>query len=169
VFLLILLAVLAAAALHVSRTGGRSRARIGEIGLLYMLVGYCGVPMLLASLYNLARPEHVAEILGFPAGNPFQQFLGSAYVGMSVLALLALRYRGGYLVAPAAIWAMFFAGATLIHLNDLGAAIHGGHGHGHGGGGGGVLLALWIFATHGLISVLLLGFLWMSGAWRQRG
>lgn len=157
-FLILLAGVLVAAAIHVARMNDRSVGRIGEVVLLYVLIGYCGVPMLVMSGALLIAPERVATGLGFPAGNPFQEFLGYAYLGMSLLAVLAVRYRGEFLVAPAVVWAVFFLGATGIHLRDAGgrgALTHGG------------LLA--ILLTHALISILLIGALWASGVWRSRG
>ena len=151
-FLLLLSAVLVAAAIHIARVGARRPQRLGEIALLYLLVGYCGVPMLALSVMNLVWPEHLAAHLGFTAGNPFQAFLGVAYLGMSLIAVLPLRYRGLFLIGPALVWTVFFAGATVVHLQDYGAR--------------GALThqsALLIFATHGLISVLLVTALIASG------
>ena len=95
---------------------------------------------MIVSLINLSHGPLAAVTLGFPPDNPFQDFLGYAYLGMSVIALLALRYRGTYLVGPSLLWAIFFAGATLVHL-----------GNSHSGGvlSHGSLLA--IFLSHGLI------------------
>lgn len=151
-FLLLLAAVLVAAAIHIARVGARGPRRIGEIGLLYLLVGYCGLPMLAVSVINLAWPDQLAAHLGFTPGSPFQAFLGVAYLGMSIIAVLPLRYRGLFLIGPAVVWAVFFAGATVVHLHDYGAR--------------GALThhsAILIFSTHGLISVLLLAALISSG------
>lgn len=151
-FLLLLAAVLVAASIHIARVGARTPQRIGEIGLLYLLVGYCGVPMLLVSVVNLVWPDHLAAHLGLTPGGRFQEFLGIAYFSMAVLAVLPLRYRGVFLIGPAVVWTIFFAGATIVHLQDYSAR--------------GVLThhsALLIFVTHGLISVLLAAALVSSG------
>lgn len=156
-FLFLLAAVLVAASVRIARMRDRSSRRVGEVGLLYVLVGYCGLPMLAVSVGILVWPDRVADILDFPAGNPFQEFLGYAYLGMSILSVLALRYRGTFLIGPALCWAVFFAGATFVHLKDYGER--------------GVLThhgALAIFASHGLISVLLIVALLASGLLRQR-
>lgn len=157
-FTVLLVVVLVAAAIHVARMSDRSVGRIGRVVLLYMLIGYCGVPMVMVSGATLIAPNRVAAVLGFPAGNPFQEFLGYAYLGMSLLSMLAVRFRGEFLVAPALVWAVFFAGATRIHLRDLagrGALTHGG--------------LLEMLLTHTLISILLVGALWASGVWRRGG
>jgi hypothetical protein len=156
-FILLLLVVLIAIAIHWYRSPARTPERLGVLTLLYVLVGYCGVPMLLISVWNLADPALAPRLLGFAADNPFQTFLGWAYLGMSLIATAALRWRGAYLIGPALVWATFFAGATSIHLADLGergALTHSG--------------ALGIFAMHGLISLLLLGGLGLSGLLRRR-
>ncbi len=151
-FLYLLLALLVGWSIHVARMKDRTPRRAGEVGLLYILVGYCGIPVLAVSVGSLARPDRAAAILGFPAGNPFQDFLGYALLGMSVLAVLVLRYRGTFLIAPAICWAVFFAGATAVHLNDFGeqgVLTHGSMVH--------------VFASHGLISLLLAAALVVSG------
>lgn len=156
-FVLLLLALLVASAVHVSMTGRRSASTAGEVVLLYLLVGYCGLPMLAVSAVSLLRPDAVADWLGLPIGDPFQQFMSVAYLGMSVVATLALWYRGHYLIAPAVCWAVFFAGATVVHLDHYGE--QGGLGHGE---------LLHTFATHGLISLLLLGSLLATDLLRER-
>lgn len=155
-FLIILAVVLAGAAAHVAlrvRGGDRSRERVSEVVLLWTLVGYCGIPMLVVAGMILIHPHETLEAFGFPTGNPIAEFFGWAYLGMALSATLALRYRGAYLVAPALIWAIFFIGATFLHL-------------GESPGGGTHAGALAILATHGLISLILLGALLASGAWR---
>lgn len=155
-FALLLGAVLVAAGIHIARLAVRTTERMAEVALRWLLVGYCGIPMVAVSIFLLARPDGAAEILGFTPGNPFQAFLGWAYLGMSLIAAGALRYRGTYLVGPAVCWAVFFAGATAVHLGGAhgGATTH--------------VEALRILATHGLISVLLAVAL-LAGASRPGG
>ena len=157
-FHFLLFVVIGAAAIHVLASSSRDRQRVGELLLLYVLVGYCGGPGLILTGVNLMFPAEVATALGFPVGNPFQQFVGAAYLGMSIVALLALRYRGDYLVAPTLVWATFFGYATFIHSFDFAAEGRLSHG-----------MMLVIFVSHGLVSVVLLAALWMSGAGRRSG
>lgn len=157
-FSILLVGLLIAAAVHIARIRPRTRERAGEILLLWVLIGYCGLPMLAVSAFTLLRPESVAGMLGFPAGNPFQTFLGWSYLGMSVIATLALRYRGTYLIGPAIVWSVFFAGATFIHL-----------GEGSGGGGVSHTEVLAILGSHALVTLVLLGGLAASGLAGRRG
>jgi hypothetical protein len=149
-FVYLLALLLLAATVHAAVLRDRTVGRVAELVLLYVLVGYCGVPMLAVSIWVLASPERAATGFGFDAARPLLDFFGWAYLGMSLLSLLALRYRGTFLIAPVVVWAVYLGGATLVHLQ-------GAQGR-----------ALEIVASHGLIAVLLVGTLIASGAWRRR-
>lgn len=155
-FFVLLIILLVAASAHAAFTKPHVVTRGARLFLLYLLVGYSGIPMVLVSIWCLARPGEAASILGFPPGGPFQQFFAVAYLGMSITSLLAPFLRRSYVIGPAVCWAVFFAGATAIHLSDERAR------HALSVGS-----ALVIFSTHGLISVLLLIALFMSRAWRN--
>lgn len=154
-FHLILLLVLVGAAVHVLRLPDRRPSNVGETVVVWVLVGYCGIPMIGFMLFGLVHPSEVAGMVGFEPGSPFQIFTTWALLGMGAAATLAVRYRGAYLVGPSLAWAIFFVGATMIHLHQYDAAGH-----------LDASLGLLVFATHGLISLLLLGGLAASGAWR---
>ena len=147
VFLLVLL--LLGAGVHAAQSSERSMRRSAELFLLYLLVGYCGVPMLAVSIWVLTSPVRAAAGFGFTAEGPLLAFFGWAYLGMSLLAILSLVYRRTYLVAPVVVWAVYLGGATLVHLQESGGR------------------GLEIFASHGLVAVLLLAALAASGAWKQ--
>jgi hypothetical protein len=157
VFQLLLFAVVLAAAIHFARSTPRTTERAGTLLLLWVLVGYCGLPMVAVSVVNLASPEFAARLLGFPTGSPFQHFFGWAYLGMSLVATLAAFYRGAFLIGPAVVWAVFFAGATWVHLSDMSgreALTHGG--------------VVAVFLAHGFVSLVLVGGLLASGVLRAR-
>ena len=149
-FFYLLAILLVAAAVHVARMPDRTVEGGAEVALLYLLVGYCGIPMLAVSLWVLLSPKAAAHGFGFEASGPILAFFGYAYLGMSLLSLLALRYRQTFLVAPVVVWAVYLGGATAVHLQGSGDN------------------AFEIFASHGLIAVLLVVTLFLSGAWRRR-
>lgn len=150
-FHLVLALAIVGAAIHVTRLAVRSSDRVGETVLVWVLVAYCGVPMVGFMAYGLMHPVEFAGITGFEPGSPFQTFVTWALLGMGVSATAALRYRGAYLVGPSLAWAIFFIGATSIHFQQYRASGDLTHGS-----------MLMIFTTHGLISIILLGALVMS-------
>ena len=82
---------------------------------------------------------------------PLLPWIASLYTGAGLLGALAVRWRGDYLIGPAVLWSVFFAGATYAHLHT--EIEHGGIGP-HG--------VMWILASHGLVSVVLLALLWRA-------
>jgi hypothetical protein len=155
VFFYLLLGLLVGAAIHIARQRDRSVRRIGELGLLWVLVGYCGWAMLSHTLESLILPSMIARYHGFAEGGVWQTFTAVALLAMSVSAVIAPWYRGTYLIGPTLSWAIYFAGATVVHLQDDAAS-----------GPVAVGTVVGIFTTHGLIAVLLLVFLGMSGVLR---
>jgi hypothetical protein len=154
-FVLLLALLLIAWVVHLRRADVRTRARGGELLVRYVLAGYCGIPMLVVAGILLIHPHESAHILGVEPDHPFGRFFGWAYLGMALAATLTLRFRGTYLIGPAVVWAVFFAGATVVHI-DMGG---GAGAMGHRG-------LFFILAAHALVSVLLVAGLWTSGVWR---
>jgi len=157
VFIALLLGLLVAATAHAVVSGRRSRRAVAELFLVYVLVGYCGLAMVVVGVFGLAVPARAAAWLGWPPGNPFQLFASYAMLGMGAASMLGLWLRGRYLVGPAVAWAVFFGGATFGHLCDLGR-----RGMSHGA-------ALHVFLTHTSITLLLVALLALGAASAGRG
>jgi hypothetical protein len=153
-FVFVIAGLLLVVIVHAAMLSNRSAAKVAELGLLYLLVGYCGIPMFAVSVWALVYPQGAAMALGF-ANGPLLSFFAWAYLGMSIIALLSLRYRGTYLVAPVAVWAVYLGGATQVHFQGTSQA----HGPMHAS-------PLEVFAAHGFVALLLLVALAVSGAWR---
>lgn len=153
-FTYLLLLLLAGAAVHIAKLPDRTPARGAAVLLQYLLVGYCGVPMLAVSLWALLSPVVVARMFGVGAAGPLLGFFGYAYLGMSLVAVLTLWYGGTFLVAASVVWAVYLGGATVVHLTKFGRPSAGG--------------VVEIFVSHGLIAVLLVTGLIVSGAWRRK-
>lgn len=150
-FLALFVIFLVAGWIHALKTGPRTRRRFTELLLVYPLVGYFGILMLVVAVYGLAAPARFAASHGWAVSvnNPFQQFLAVAYGAMAIVATLAVWLRGRYLIGPAGCWSLFFLGATYIHVVDFaerGREIT-------------FTLVLRLFATHGLMSVVLIALL----------
>ena len=157
-FLAILLLVVAAAAVRARTRLAEGRKSAARTFLRVLLVGYCGIPMVVVAVALLLAPARTAAGFGFVAGSgPVASFLGVAYLGMALAATMASRFRGEYLVAAAIPWIVFLAGATVVHLHDLGGL------HGSAVGAVGPVGVVHLLVVHGGVALLLTGALGASG------
>jgi len=120
-FLLIAFALAVAGFVHGALVRSPVVKRV-ELALVYLLAGYFGLVMLVVGIFCLAVPERAAAMLGAEAGNPFELFVGWAFCGMALAALLAVRLRGVYLVGPIVAWSVDFFGAVQVHWVEYSAA-----------------------------------------------
>lgn len=158
-FSILLGLLLVATAVHFGVSPERTPRRAGRLLVLWVLVGYCGIPMVWVALRLLVDPPGTIADFGLDYAPDLALFFGWAYLAMALLATLSGLYRGQFAAAAALVWAIYFAGATLVHLGDL-----------HGGGPPSPASIFVIFVAHGLIAVLLLGGLAMSDWWKpERG
>ena len=132
---------------------------MAEMLLVYVLVGYCGVQQIAMGAAILLTGGRVLLHFGFQAGSQ-PTFVWDSFLlfGGGIISMLAIWKRDSYLLAPVLMWSVFFAGATYAHI------------HLNGANG---LPPTWestagIFASHGLISVLLIIFYSASQAYRAR-
>ncbi|MBW3533709.1 MAG: hypothetical protein KY453_00610, partial [Gemmatimonadetes bacterium] len=81
-FFALLMATLVGALVHYrfgpAPAGGRTRGRLGELLLVWVLVGYCGIPMVGVAAGALVWPEPTAAMLNLPTGGVFQAFMAGA-------------------------------------------------------------------------------------------
>lgn len=151
-FLALLVVLIAAALVHARLHGPPTAARIAELVVVYVLVGYCGLPQLALGLSMLVSAEFVGHLSRVTDAGELLPWFAWLYAGAGLVATLAWRRRGDYLLAPVLLWSVFFAGATWAHFHT--EAVHGRTPGLHG--------ALWIVASHGFVSVVLLGAWWLS-------
>lgn len=119
---LLLAVVLAAAGFAHGALVRSPLARGVELALVYLVAGYFGLMMLGVGLFCLVAPERAAAMLGAEPGSPFEPFTGWAFCGMAVAALLAVRFRGAYLVGPVVAWSLYCFGAVQVHWVEYSAA-----------------------------------------------
>ncbi len=150
-FLYLLVVILAGFGVHLIREQERTSVRAGELLLRWVLVGYCGIPMVIVAILLLADPAATLARFGFSADGPLVSFSGWAYLGMAGGAISTLRGPRTALLAPAICWATFFLGATITHLH----AGHGASSHES---------LFFVLASHLLISLLLLTGVLLKGA-----
>ena len=152
-FLAMALAFAAAGFLHGTLAHRSDRAQRVELSLVWLVAGYFGVVMVAVALGMLFAPERAAAFLDAEPGNPFQEFAGILYLSMALMAVLAIFFRGAYLVAPVFTWSFYFLAATLVHLVQY---HHGGDLSAHAGAA--------IVVEHALPAILAIGL----GGWLRR-
>ena len=140
-----LLAVFGVALIHGRVTKKLSGSKLIELFLVYLLVIYCGLMMGIGSIWDLFSSLNGTSIYPFPAGGPYQQFFGLSLLGMSLIAISTIWFRGKYLIAPTIGWSIFWFGATYIHLTTQDHHT--------------TSSTLGIIASHGLVGLILLGLL----------
>ena len=60
--------------------------------------------------------DRVAESIGWPAGNPFQQEVAFANLSLGILGLLSVRITGSFRIATLVSYAIFMIGAGIGHI-----------------------------------------------------
>jgi hypothetical protein len=155
----LIVVLLIAAVVHARIRYPATPGAMAEMLLIYVLVGYCGVQEIVMGAAIFLTGGRVLVHFGFqPGSQPTFVWDSFLLLGGGIIAVLAIWKRDSYLLAPVLMWSVFFAGATYahIHLNNANGTP-----------------STWastagIFATHGLISLLLIGFYLASQRSRAR-
>ena len=108
------------AALHVRLdTGAKDRLRTVEVYLIYLFMLGVAAGGLSGFFGHVFTPETVAESIGWPKGNPFQQEMGFANLALGVLGFIAAGRRDGFREATVIAVAIVGVGATVVHVIDM--------------------------------------------------
>ena len=91
-------------------------ARAAEILLNWAFLVIIGIGGIWAFIGHTLFADQVAESIGWPAGNPFQQEVALANLLIGVLGILALRIPGTFRIAPLIAYAIFMVGAGIVHI-----------------------------------------------------
>lgn len=151
-FQLALLVLIVAAVLHYLLSSERNHQRFGSLLTRWVLVGYCGLPMLAVGYLALSNGPETAAYFGFADAGPMLTFLGLTFLGLSLIAIHGGIVGGRYLFGPTVAWGVYWVGATFVHFHAEAA----GSGMDHG--------EVWaVLVSHGLVGVLLLAGLVLSG------
>lgn len=78
-----------------------------------IIIGFGGI---WAFIGHTAFSDRVAESIGWPAGNPFQQEVAFANLAIAVLGILSVRITGTFRVATLIAYAVFMIGAGIGHI-----------------------------------------------------
>ncbi len=91
-------------------------ARAAEILLDWAFLIIIGIGGIWAFIGHTLFANLVAESIGWPAGNPFQQEVALANLAIGVLGILALKIPGTFRIAPLIAYAIFMMGAGIGHI-----------------------------------------------------
>jgi hypothetical protein len=157
--LLLIVLLLVAAVVHARIRYPATQGAMAQMLLIYVLVGYCGVQQIVMGTALLLTGGRILVHFGFqPGSQPSFVFESYLLLGGGIISLLAIWKRDSYLLAPVLMWSVFFAGATYAHIQLSRASEYPPTWESTAG----------IFATHGLISVLLISFYLASQGYRAR-
>jgi hypothetical protein len=114
---LILFMLICAGALHARLARRGSLGGMAEMGLVYLLAGYCGVMMFAVGVVAVVNPDWVASNMAMvPKGNPVMIWAGFFFIGLAIISIMTIWWRGKFLVAPVLTWSIYWAGASYAHI-----------------------------------------------------
>lgn len=117
-YLWIMLA-LAGACLHIAIKKYRTKDRIIEVLLLYLLVFQVGFGSIWGFMGHAFMADNIASYIGWPTGSPFQFEVAVANLSYGILGVLCARYRGNFWAATIVAFSTFYWGAAYGHIVDM--------------------------------------------------
>jgi 4-amino-4-deoxy-L-arabinose transferase-like glycosyltransferase len=119
-FLLCFILALAIGAVHLYLDKQpRTRERVVQTLLLWLLVVCVGFASVLTFIADAFFADRMAASLGWPAGNPFQSLAAVANLTIGVLGILCYRKRENFWVATVVAFAVWWPGAAAVHIRDM--------------------------------------------------
>jgi len=97
----------------------RTRARVVELLLLYLLVINIGLGSLLAWYGHTFMADEIARKIGWQPGSPFQFEVALADLGWGVCGVLCIWFRGSFWTATGIGSAVFLLGCAFGHIRDI--------------------------------------------------
>jgi hypothetical protein len=97
----------------------RTKGRVAQIFLLWMLVITVGLASVFAFIGHTVFAESTAASIGWPAGNPFQSEVAVANLTIATLGILCYWIRGNFWVATVIAFSVQWLGAAVVHIRDI--------------------------------------------------
>jgi len=113
-----LVAIPLSAAMHI-KSLQVSRQKHAQIYLLYFVVILIGFGGIWNFIGHTFLADHVATLIGWETGSPFQTELAFYTLGTSFAALLAIWFREKIVVAVVVSKSVFLYGAAYVHIRDF--------------------------------------------------
>lgn len=86
------------------------------LSLIVLTVGFTG---LWAFMGHYFKADMVAQGIGWPTGNPFQKEVAFTNLGIGILGILCIWFRGNFWLATIIMNSVFLLGASSIHIKDI--------------------------------------------------
>ena len=97
----------------------RTKGRVAQIFLLWLLVTTAGLLGILTFIAHTVFADTTAASIGWPAGNPFQSEVAVANLAVGILGILCYWMRGNFWVATAIGCAVWLMGDAVVHIRDI--------------------------------------------------
>ena len=117
-FFLVLGLVIGAVHLFLDRQP-RTKVRVAQIFLLWLLVITVGIQGIFAFMGHTIYADATAASIGWPAGNPFQSEVAVANLSVGVLGILCYWMRGSFWSATVIGFAVWFLGDAVVHIRSI--------------------------------------------------
>lgn len=117
--ILMLTATLIAIILHTAFMKQRSAKKVVGIVLMYLLAIAVGLGALIAGFMHIFNGPATAQMIGWPAGSPFQYEVGVADIAFGAVAFLCIFFRGNFWLAAIIANSVFLFGCMIGHIRSL--------------------------------------------------
>ena len=117
-FFLVLGLVVGAVHLYLDKQP-RTKGRVAEIFLLWLLVIPVGIGDVFNFIGHTVFADATAASIGWPAGNPFQSEVGVANLSVGVLGILCYWMRGNFWVATVIGFSVWYLGDAVVHIRSI--------------------------------------------------
>jgi hypothetical protein len=97
----------------------RTRGRVAQIFLLWLLVITVGVLSVIFFISHTLLAKSSAQAIGWPAGNPFQSEVAVANLSVGILGILCYWIRGNFWVATVIGFSVWWLGDAVVHIRSI--------------------------------------------------
>jgi hypothetical protein len=97
----------------------RTKGRVAEIFLLWLLVIPVGIGGVFNFIGHTVFADATAASIGWPAGNPFQSEVAVANLSVGVLGILCYWMRGNFWVATVIGFSVWWLGDAVVHIRSI--------------------------------------------------
>ena len=97
----------------------RTKERVAEIFLLWLLVITVGLASVSAFIGHTVFADATAQSIGWPAGNPFQSEVAVANLTIGTLGILCYWIRGNFWIATVIGFSVWWLGDAVVHIRSI--------------------------------------------------